>query len=115
MGSLRKRPSRPRKCGPSALDSVIRKEANSMAIVSEKTSRLVRGLHKSSIAVMTVLFLVICLSPHIGRLLEPSLFSDDVTRIAELQTTPLSSLILRPFNEHVAPLFDVVSWVTWQL
>jgi hypothetical protein len=64
---------------------------------------------------MIVSFLGICLSPHLGRLSAPSLFSDDVTRIADLQTTPLGNLLFRPFNEHVAPLFELVSWVTWQL
>ena len=64
---------------------------------------------------MVVSFLAICLSPHFGRLSEPSLFSDDVTRIEHLQTMPLGHLLFRPFNEHVAPVFELVSWVTWQL
>jgi hypothetical protein len=56
-----------------------------------------------------------CLWPHASRLLHPSLFSDDVIRIADLQTRPLARLLFRPFNEHVAPIFEAVSWVTWRL
>jgi len=64
---------------------------------------------------MAVSFLTICLAPDAARLSDPSLFSDDVTRIAQLQTMPLGTLLFRPFNEHFAPVFEVVSWVTWQL
>lgn len=49
------------------------------------------------------------------RLAHVSLYGDDVVRIAQLQTTPLSQLLFRPFNEHMAPLFEVVSWTTWQI
>ena len=45
----------------------------------------------------------------------PVSISDDVTRIEHLQTMPLGELLFRPFNEHVAPVFELVSWVTWQL
>ncbi|WP_148593132.1 hypothetical protein [Aquisphaera giovannonii] len=54
------------------------------------------------------------MAPHAGRLTRPSLYSDDVIRVAQLQTIPLTELLLRPFNEHIAPLFQLVSWVTWQ-
>ena len=50
-----------------------------------------------------------------ARHFHPSLFSDDVVRIADLQTKPLTALLLRPFNEHIAPVFELVSWTTWQL
>ena len=56
----------------------------------------------------------LCLAGHLGRLRFPSLYYDDLDRIRELQTTPLGAILLRPFNEHVAPFFQVVSWVTWQ-
>jgi hypothetical protein len=51
----------------------------------------------------------------VARLAHPTLFSDDVIRIADLQTKPLGDLLFRPFNEHVAPIFEAVSWITWQL
>jgi len=57
----------------------------------------------------------VCLLPHAARLVHPSLFSDDVVRIADLQTKPLTALLFRPFNEHVAPVFELVSWTTWFL
>ena len=81
----------------------------------EVATRPVRGRGRASMALMIVSFLAICLSPHFGRLSEPSLFSDDVTRVEHLQTMPLGNMLFRPFNEHVAPVFELVSWVTWQL
>jgi hypothetical protein len=81
----------------------------------EVATRPVRGRGGVAFALMVVSFLAICLSPHLGRLAEPSLFSDDVTRIEHLQAMPLVTMLFRPFNEHVAPVFELVSWVTWQL
>ena len=86
-----------------------------MVRVFEVATWPVRGWGRASIALMAVSFLAICLSPHVGRLSDPSLFSDDVTRIERLQTMPLGNLLFRPFNEHIAPVFELVSWVTWQL
>jgi hypothetical protein len=66
-------------------------------------------------ALLSTSFAIVCLLPHVQRLAHPSLFSDDVIRIADLQTRPLGDLLLRPFNEHVAPIFELISWTTWQL
>jgi hypothetical protein len=63
---------------------------------------------------LTVAFVAVCLGPHLDRIRHPSLFADDVTRIMRLQTEPLSVLLFRPFQEHMAPLFEIVSWATWQ-
>ena len=60
-------------------------------------------------------FVAVCLGPHLHRLQHPSLFTDDVARIKDLQTKPLATLLFRPFEEHMAPVFETVSWVTWQL
>ncbi len=62
-----------------------------------------------------VLGLILCISPYARRLRNPSLYADDVDRVAQLQTEPLRTLLFAPFNEHLAPLFQVVSWSTWQL
>ncbi len=64
---------------------------------------------------LTLVFVALCLEPHLTRLRWPSLFSDDVIRIAHLQTMPLRGMLVRPFNEHLAPLFELVSWLTWHL
>ncbi len=60
-------------------------------------------------------FTAICLGPHLHRLRHPSLFMDDVARIKDLQTKPLRALLFRPFEEHMAPVFEIVSGTTWQL
>ncbi len=67
------------------------------------------------VALLFAFYLAVCLAPHVRRLSDPSLFSHDVVRIAELQTVPLRTLMVRPFNEHIAPIFEVISWGTWQI
>jgi hypothetical protein len=66
-------------------------------------------------AVLFVAFLALCVAPHVARLRHPSIYGDDVMRVWMLQTSPLAEQLFRPFNEHMAPVFDTVSWVTWQL
>jgi hypothetical protein len=58
-------------------------------------------------------FVLICVEPYLGRLKFPSLYSDDVVRVAQLQTSPLRVLLFRPVNEHMAPVFETLSWATW--
>ena len=55
-----------------------------------------------------------CLIPHRPRLQHPSIYADDIARVADLQMQPLASLLFRPFNEHMAPFFETISWATWQ-
>jgi hypothetical protein len=57
----------------------------------------------------------VCLLPYLDRLKHPSLYTDDVTRIVQLQTSTLDRLLFLPFNEHMAPLFQCLSWLTWQM
>src|SRR3954462_9681456 len=65
---------------------------------------------------LLVLFVAICLAPLGFRAAHPSVFSDDVTRIEQLQTAgSLREILFVPFNEHMAPVFQTVSWVTWNL
>lgn len=65
---------------------------------------------------LLALFVAICLAPLGFRAAHPSVFSDDVTRIGQLQTAgSLREILFVPFNEHMAPVFQTVSWVTWNL
>jgi hypothetical protein len=59
--------------------------------------------------------LLVCLSLHLPRLRHPSIYGDDLVRIGDLQVRSLSGLLFLPFNEHMAPFFQSVSWTTWQL
>lgn len=61
------------------------------------------------------LFVVIAALPSLRRLLHPTIFGDDVIRICKLTARPLSELLFSPFYEHVCPLFEFVSWTTWQM
>ena len=78
------------------------------ALAPAKTGWLARTL-------AALAFVAVCLGPHWHRLQHPSLFTDDVVRIGDLQTKPLAVLLFRPIQEHMAPVFETVSWVTWQL
>jgi hypothetical protein len=60
-------------------------------------------------------FAAACLFLSLPRLKRPCLYGDDVLRIIDLQTKPLSTLLFRPINEHMAPFFELVSWATWDL
>jgi hypothetical protein len=52
--------------------------------------------------------------PVIRRVLHPTLLSDDLVRVIRLIEHPLVEASFRPFNEHVACFFDLVSWSSWQ-
>lgn len=82
-----------------------------MSIPRSRVFRLGRGAVAAGLAAS---FVLICIYPYLGRLQFPSLYSDDVVRVAELQTKPLRELLFRPFNEHMAPLFEAVSWAAWE-
>jgi hypothetical protein len=66
-------------------------------------------------APLATAYVALCLYPHLLRLGHPSLYCDDVARVGQLQVLPLGRLLFLPFNEHMAPLFNVVSWVAWRL
>ncbi len=53
--------------------------------------------------------------PLVQRVRHPTILGDDIIRIVDLIRLPFRELIFLPFAEHVAPLFQLVSWVTWQL
>src|SRR5271165_2051115 len=59
-------------------------------------------------------FVAICVGPHLHRLGHPSLFTDYIARISDLRSRPMQAVMLRPFQEHMAPLFAIVSWAAWQ-
>jgi hypothetical protein len=62
-----------------------------------------------------LLFAVIAIIPVLRRLHHPTLLGDDVMRVVDLVQHPLGELLFRPFSEHTAPLFELVSWLAWQL
>ena len=58
--------------------------------------------------------LVLVIWPYASRLAWASLYVDDLVRVGFRQTETLRQSLFRPFNEHIAPLFEVVSWIAWQ-
>ena len=106
------------------MDRTLGLAADRAAIERRRPSRRISGRSivnspNPAIAASTVasvsLVLAVCLVPLSARMRFPSLYADDVVRIEQLQTTPLRSLLFLPFNEHMAPLFQAVSWITWQI
>jgi hypothetical protein len=69
---------------------------------------------RALVVASTYLLLALCLWPYAGHLKEASLLGDDAQRVEDLQVRPLSALWFRPFNEHMAPAFETVSWITWR-
>lgn len=68
-----------------------------------------------SIVPPVVACLILIASPHLARLGSPSLYADDVDRVAQVRAEPLGRMLFAPFNEHVAPLFQLVTWFTWRV
>lgn len=77
-------------------------------------ARALPGPGSWSRAAALAVFAALCAWPYLGRLTNPSLYSDDVVRVEQLQTAPLGDLLFRPFNEHMAPLFQLTSWLSWR-
>jgi hypothetical protein len=61
-----------------------------------------------------LVFALVVLVPVFRRLKYPTLIGDDVIRVVDLIQHPLRELLFRPFGEHVAPAFEIISWTTWQ-
>ncbi len=59
-------------------------------------------------------FALICSVPYARWMAQPCLFDDDFLRVGSLRRSGLAESLFRPFNEHMAPLFEVVSWLAWQ-
>ncbi len=59
-------------------------------------------------------FVILCGLPYLQWVEHPSLFDDDFLRVGSLRRSNLGEALFRPFNEHMAPLFETVSWLAWQ-
>src|SRR3954447_17089654 len=73
------------------------------------------GPRRSTEILLIGVGIAVGLTPYLARLKAPSLYTDDVVRIVQLQTMPLHRLLFLPFNEHMAPLFQGLSWLIWHL
>src|SRR3954452_24405833 len=64
--------------------------------MSSPQSKISRSGRRAAAGLLAASFVLICTEPYLGRLKFPSLYSDDVVRIAHLQTRPLRVLLFRP-------------------
>ena len=72
--------------------------------------------HRSRRWVRAGLILVwvgLCVWPYLDLARHPSLFDDDFTRVGGLRRSAFWASLWRPFNEHLAPLFELVSRLAW--
>jgi len=53
--------------------------------------------------------------PACRRITRPTLLGDDITRIVHLVRLSFIDHLFQPFSDHIAPLFQLVSWLTWQI
>jgi hypothetical protein len=63
---------------------------------------------------LSLLYILVTIWPVIKRLRQPTILGDDVARLVDLIEHPFHELIFLPFGEHVAPLFQLVSWLVWR-
>ena len=90
-----------------------RRGSGGTSLVRQSVQPRVRGKLKVWCAYLC--FTLVVFVPIIRRLLHPTILTDDVIRLVNLVEHPLRELLFNPFNEHIAPLFEFVSWVTWQI
>ena len=72
--------------------------------------------HRSRRSIRVGLILVwigLCGFPYLELARHPSLFDDDFTRVGGLRRLPVWDSLWRPFNEHLAPLFELMSRLAW--
>jgi hypothetical protein len=81
----------------------------------ESPSSRRRSMARLIACASSLLFVVVVTLPLIRRVLHPTILGDDVTRIADLIAFPFREHMFMPFAEHIAPLFQLVSRVTWEL
>ncbi len=63
---------------------------------------------------MGLIFSALIVWPYLKWFENPSLYDDDFLRVGSLRRTALGDALFRPFNEHMAPLFETISWLCWQ-
>jgi len=61
------------------------------------------------------LFAFVAFLPALRRLAHPTLLGDDITRLVHLERFSFAAHLFQPFSNHVAPFFQLVSWLTWQI
>ena len=63
-----------------------------------------------AVAALASAYVAICAYPHLLGVGVPSLFSDDVIRVMHLEMLPPRVMLVRPFNEHMAPCSRPSPW-----
>ena len=77
--------------------------------------RTIALLSAVSFTAAPLLFVMITAIPMLKRLGSPTILGDDVIRIVDLIKLPFREHLFLHFAEHIAPLFQLVSWSTWQI
>ncbi len=61
------------------------------------------------------IFVLVAMLPVLKRLRHPTLLGDDITRVVDLIKFPFLTHLLMPYGDHSAPLFQLVSSLTWEM
>ncbi|MGO9462970.1 MAG: acyltransferase family protein [Isosphaeraceae bacterium] len=62
-----------------------------------------------------LLFVFIAFWPAWRRIARPTLLGDDITRLVHLIRLSFVDHLFQPFSDHITPLCQLVSWLTWQI
>ena len=62
-----------------------------------------------------LLFAFVAYWPAWRRITRPTLLGDDIARLVHLERLSFVDHLFVPFGNHIVPLFQLVSWLTWQL
>ncbi len=81
----------------------------------ERRRRAIALLSALSLTAAPLMFVMITAIPMLKRLGSPTILGDDVIRIVDLIKLPFREHLFLHFAEHIAPLFQFVSWSTWQI
>ncbi len=100
---------------PHRSDRRPRSDPRTSAPLGPRLDPVARRLARRSAAgALIATFAGICLFPSLLGLAHPSIFYDDVVRIAQLHDNGFARNLFVPINEHMQPFFQAITAIAWR-